>query len=100
MRSFSIVLAIASNFAAIAASAPTNAAFNVANLLVSSFESYSPSNATGASTYAYIKFDIYDPDPVTNSTSQCGAQWNPRNGTAPTSYVRFPPFYPQNFSRS
>lgn len=88
MGAASTILAVASSLVTIAASAPMLAAFQASDVLVTYFESYSPSNVTVTSPNAYIKFNVYDSDPVTNSTTDCGAQWSPLNGTAPTLYVR------------
>lgn len=44
------------------------------DFLVTALSSYYPSNTTN-DTAAFLTFTIYDPDPVTNQTTECGASW-------------------------
>jgi hypothetical protein len=85
-KTFAAILSLAGT---LVPSALCAAQLEADDFLVTALSSHYPSNtSTGASnSTAFLTFTIYDPDPVTNQTTTCGASWSVLNGSYPTDWT-------------
>jgi hypothetical protein len=71
------------------ASISARAAFTTGYYVVTRLDTHFPSGQPGSVNNVTFSLDVTDPDPVTNTSTTCGASWDYSNGTYPSSWVSF-----------